>query len=127
MATATRAAGEVSFRSAEEMEEVLDRVLSQVDADEKAGPLLRATGMRLRLRCPDVDFAVNIAASEDPGRCIGWTFAKQPPWEPKLELTMSSAPDERPTPTTTRENAPRIRWRACGMSWRDNTACFRAQ
>jgi hypothetical protein len=89
--TATPTAGQVSFGSAGEMEEVLDRVLSQVDADEKAGPLLRATGMRLRLRCPDIDFAVNIAASEDPGRCIEWTFAKQSPWEPKLELTMSSS------------------------------------
>ena len=91
MATTTRTARQVSFRSAEEMEEVLDRVLSQVDEDEKAGPLLRATGMRLRFRCPDLDFAVNIAASEGSGCCIEWTFAKRPPWEPRLELTMSAS------------------------------------
>ena len=91
MPAATRTKGEVSFRSVEEMEEVLDRVLSQVDDDDKAGPLLRATGMRLRLRCPDLDFAVNIAASEGSGCCIEWSFAKRPPWEPKLELTMSSS------------------------------------
>jgi hypothetical protein len=91
MSTATtRTAGEVGFRSAAEMEEVVDRVLSRVDADDKTGPLLRATGMRLRLRCPDLDLAVNIAASEDSDRCIEWTFAKRAPWKPKLELTMSS-------------------------------------
>jgi hypothetical protein len=91
MATATRTAGEVSFRSVEEMEEILGRVLSQVDEDDKAGPLLRATGMRLRLRCPDLDFAITIAASEDADCCIEWTFAKRAPWEPRLELTMSSS------------------------------------
>jgi hypothetical protein len=89
--TATRTAGDVTFGSAEEMEEVLDRVLSQVDDDDKAGPLLRATGMRLRFRCPDLDFAVNIAASEGSDRCIEWTFAKRAPWTPRLELTMSSS------------------------------------
>jgi hypothetical protein len=91
MATATRTRGKARFRSAAEMREILDRVLTQVDADEKAGPLLRATHMRLTLRCPDLDLAVNIAASQDAERCIEWTFSGRAPWEPKLELTMSSA------------------------------------
>jgi hypothetical protein len=91
MATATPTRGKAKFRSAAEMREILDRVLTRVDADEQAGPLLRATGMRLRLRCPDLDLAVNIAASNDPDRCIEWTFADRRPWEPRLELIMSSA------------------------------------
>jgi hypothetical protein len=90
MATATRTAGQAKFRSAEEMREVLDRVLETVNASEVTGPLLRATGMRLRLRCPDMDVAVNIAGSDDPDSCIEWTFSDRPSWEPKLELTMDS-------------------------------------
>jgi hypothetical protein len=91
MATATRSGGAARFRSAEEMREILDRVLSAVDADEDAGPLLRATGMRLSLICPDLDLAVNIAASDDPDSCIEWSFSDSPQWKPKLELTMSSS------------------------------------
>ena len=91
MGAATRTDQRASFRSAEEIEEILDRVLSRVDADEKAGPLLHATGMRLRLRCPDLDFAVNIAASEGTECCLEWSFAKRPPWKARLELTMDSS------------------------------------
>jgi hypothetical protein len=90
MATATRTRAKAKFRSAEEMREILDRVLSQVDEDDRAGPLLQATRMRLRLRCPDLEIAVNIAASEEPDSFIEWTFSERAPWEPKLELTMAS-------------------------------------
>jgi hypothetical protein len=91
MVTATRTGGRVGFRSADELREVLDRVLSRVDRDEVAGPLLRATGMRLRLSCPDLDVAVNIAASDRPDARIEWDFSEQPSWKPKLVLTMGSA------------------------------------
>ena len=90
MATATRSRAQAKFRSAEELREILERVLSRVDESERAGPVLRATGMRLRLRCPDLGFAVNIAASESADSCISWSFAKRTPWKPKLELTMAS-------------------------------------
>ena len=91
MATATRSGGAARFRSAEEMREILDRALSAANADEEAGPLLRATGLRLRLICPDLDVAVNIAASDDSDSCIEWSFSDVPEWKPKLELTMSSS------------------------------------
>lgn len=91
MATATRSREEAKFRSADELREILDRVLSLVDRNERAGPILRATGMRLRLRCPDLGLAVNIAASDSPDSCVSWSFAKRAPWKPKLELTMASA------------------------------------
>lgn len=91
MATATASRANVEFRSAEEMREVLDRVLSEVDRSDTAGPALRATGMRLRLRISDLGLAVNIAASDDPDSCISWSFAERAPWKPKLELTMGSA------------------------------------
>lgn len=90
MATATESGARVRYRSAEEMREVVDRVLAQVDGDERSGPLLHATGMRLRLRIPDLDLAVNICASDAPEHCIRWSFAKRAPWKPRLELTMES-------------------------------------
>jgi hypothetical protein len=91
MTTATRTGPAPRFRDAGEMRELLDRVLTEVDGDEKAGPLLRATGMRMRLRCPDLDVDVNIGASEDPAHYVEWSFEGDPPWKPKLELTMDSA------------------------------------
>jgi hypothetical protein len=91
MVTATRTGGRVAFRSADELREVLDRVLSRIDHDEVAGPLLRATGMRLRLICPDLPATVTIAASEGPDACIEWSFSERPSWSPKLVLTMGSA------------------------------------
>lgn len=91
MPAATRSGDRVSFGSAKEMHEILDRVLTLVDGDQRAGPLLRATGMRLRLEVPDLKLAANIAASEDPEHCIAWSFAARPPWEPRLELRMGSA------------------------------------
>jgi hypothetical protein len=91
MATATSAAAQARFTSADQMREILDRVLARINDDDSAGPLLRATEMRLRLRCPDLDVAVNIAASGDPDSHIQWTFDERPEWEPRLELTMNSA------------------------------------
>ena len=91
MPTATRTGSEVRFRSANEMRELLDRVLSKVDGDDQSGPLLRATGMHMRLRFPDLELAINIAASEDPEHYVEWSFDVTPPWEPKLEMTMDSA------------------------------------
>ncbi len=91
MPTVTRTGADTLFRSADEMRELLDRVLTEVDADDQAGPLLRATAMHMRLSIPDLDLAVNISASEDPQHYVEWSFDTTPPWEPKLELTMDSA------------------------------------
>jgi hypothetical protein len=91
MATATRTGSEARFASADQMREIIDRVLRRINDDDTAGPLLRATGMRLRLNCPDLGLAVNIAASRDPDSHIEWTFDERPGWEPRLELTMNSA------------------------------------
>jgi hypothetical protein len=89
-AAATRARGGRRFRSAEEMREVLDRVLTVVNRDENAGPLLQATGMRFRLRCPELKLVLSIAASERSGSYIEWSFSGSVGWKPRLELTMGS-------------------------------------
>jgi hypothetical protein len=78
------------FRSVEELEEVLNRALAEVDADERSGSLLRATGMRLRFRFPDAGTVLNLAASEEGGHHVRWAFSDDVDWEPKLELTMDT-------------------------------------
>jgi hypothetical protein len=76
--------------SAEQLRELLDRTLTELDADERLGPLIRATGIRLRLECPDVGLVLNVAASEGPERHLRWAFSDDVDWEPRLELRMSS-------------------------------------
>jgi hypothetical protein len=76
--------------SATEFRELLDEVLSQLDADEKSGPLLRATGLRVRFDFPDLGMVLNVAASEEPGHHLRWEFSDAVDWEPKLNLSMDS-------------------------------------
>ena len=85
-ATATRSRNS----SATEFRELLDEVLSELDADEKAGPVLRATGMRVRFDFPDLGMVLNVAASEAPGHHLRWEFSDAVDWEPKLNLSMDS-------------------------------------
>src|SRR5688572_24025286 len=76
--------------SAGQMREALSAALERADADDAGGPLLRATGMRLRLHLTDVGLVVIVAASDDPERCIEWRFGDDSPWEAKLDLSMDS-------------------------------------
>ena len=76
--------------SATEFRELLDEALSELDADEKSGPLLRAAGLRMRFDFPDLGLVLNVAASEDPGHHLRWEFSDAVDWEPKLNLSMDS-------------------------------------
>ena len=77
--------------SAAELRDLLDQALSEVDADARSGSLLRAAGLRVRFRFPDVDLVLNVAPSEEGAHHLRWTFSNRPRWEPKLELIMDSA------------------------------------
>lgn len=92
MATATvaRAAEDVGYRSAEELCEVLDRLLGAVDGDERVGPMLRAARVRVRLEFTDLKVALNLASAESEDCCVEWDFAERPPWHSKLTLKMDS-------------------------------------
>jgi hypothetical protein len=74
--------------SATEFKELLDEALSELDADERAGPLLRAAGLRMRFEFPDLGMVLNVAASEDPRHHLRWKFSDAVDWEPKLNLRM---------------------------------------
>ena len=89
-ATVAKATGEVAFRSRAELREVLERLLENIDTDEKVGPLLRAAHVRTRLEFTDVRLALNLASSDGEKHCVEWTFGSSAPWKPKLILRMES-------------------------------------
>ena len=76
--------------SAAQLRDLLDRALAKVDADDEAGSLLRATGLRARLRIPDLGVVLDVEPSEEGGHHLTWTFSESPGREPKLELIMDS-------------------------------------
>jgi len=76
--------------SASEFRRLLDETLRAVNSDERVGPLVRATGMRLRLELPDLKLVLNVAPGEEPGSHLRWKFADDVGWEPRLKLTMDS-------------------------------------
>jgi hypothetical protein len=74
---------------AAEFQAVLDDVLTETDADDQAGPLLRAAGPRIRFEFPDLPLVLNLAATED-GSHLSWRFSDAVEWKPKLTLRMDS-------------------------------------
>ena len=73
----------------DQLRAALDSTLTAVDADERLGPLIGATRLRMRLEFTDLDMALNVAAA-DGGRNLVWSFDHDPGWPPKLTLRMSS-------------------------------------
>jgi hypothetical protein len=90
-AVAERPPREIAFRSIDELREVGDRLMAIVDADERIGPMFRATRSRTRFEYTDYDLALNVASRlDDPDHCIDWNFDDEPPWHPRITLRMSS-------------------------------------
>jgi hypothetical protein len=83
-AAATRSPSATEYRA------LLDQALSELDADDKSGPLLRAAGLRIRLEFPDLDLVLDVAASEEPAHHLRWSFSDAVDWQPKLSLRMDS-------------------------------------
>src|SRR6188472_4383551 len=73
-----------------ELRPLLDETLADLDADDRAGSLLRAAGLRLRFQFPDLGMVLNVAPSEEAGHHLRWSFSDAGDWEPKLELVMDS-------------------------------------
>lgn len=66
----------------------LERAISQAAGDERIGPLLGATKLRMRFHFSDANLSLNLAADTGP-QSLQWTFGEVE-WTPKLELTMDS-------------------------------------
>ena len=73
-----------------EFRELLERVLTEVDGDERIGALMRAADIRLRFRFGDLDLTLDVAASDDEHHHLRWSFDEDVDWSPKLELEMDS-------------------------------------
>jgi hypothetical protein len=79
-----------SATAAAEFRALLNNVLRETDADEHAGPLLRAAGLRVRFEFPDLPFVLNVATTEDRDHHLTWRFDDEVDWKPKLTLRMDS-------------------------------------
>jgi len=73
----------------EDFRAALERALAEADGDERIGPRLRATRMRLRFEFPDCGMVLNVAAGSD--EVLRWAFSDEGDWSPQLELRMDSA------------------------------------
>ena len=74
---------------AAQLRAALERTLDAVDADERLGPLIGATRLRMRFEFTDLGTALNVAAGEGD-RNLSWSFDDDPGWDPKLTLRMTS-------------------------------------
>jgi hypothetical protein len=93
MATATRARqaqGSNATPRAAELVRALERTLAEADADDRVGPAIAATHLRLRIELTDLDLALNIASDEGDHN-LSWSFDDDPGWTPKLVLRMPAA------------------------------------
>jgi hypothetical protein len=82
---------EPSFRSAEELREVLDRLLTAIDQDPVIGPSLRSARVPHRFVLTDLGVVLNVASSEKGDHCLRWEFSDEVDWKPALTLEMDSA------------------------------------
>jgi len=91
-ATATSTAPRASTATVRpaEFRAALEQALAEADADQRIGPLIAATKLRLRFEFPDCELMLNVAAAEGDHNII-WSFGEQHGWTPKLELEMDSS------------------------------------
>ena len=67
----------------------LELALAAADEDERLGPRLRASEIRVRLEFPDCGVVLNLWA--EGHRALRWAFSDEVGWRPDLELTMDSS------------------------------------
>jgi hypothetical protein len=74
----------------EEFRAALEEALTAAEADDRIGPLIAATKLRITFRFTDVGLTLNVAAGDPQDRNLSWSWGENS--EPsKLELTMDSA------------------------------------
>jgi hypothetical protein len=80
-----------AFRSPKEFREVMERIFSLMDEDPDMGPRLRDADVPQRFEFDDLDLVVNIrAAPPDESTNLVWVWSDDVPWEPKVQMSMSS-------------------------------------
>jgi hypothetical protein len=87
MAPATTTATEQASSTLEDFRSALDLALTEADADERLGPLLSATHLRMRFEFTDAGLGLNVAAGEE-GHNLSWSFGAAT-WPARFVLSMS--------------------------------------
>jgi hypothetical protein len=81
----------MSFKSAQECREVMDKVFGMMSTDPEMGPKLRDAQTPQRFEFPDFDLVVNITATDGDGEeCLRWEWTDDVDWEPEVKMTMDS-------------------------------------
>ena len=81
----------MSFKSAAEFREVMDKVFTMMSTDPDMGPKLRDAETPQRFEFPDLDLVVNITYTEDGGeQNLRWEWTDDVAWEPEVKMTMDS-------------------------------------
>jgi SCP-2 sterol transfer family len=81
----------VSFESAQEFREVMDKVFGMMSTDPEMGPKLRDAETPQRFEFPDVDLVVNVTYADGGGdQNLRWEWTDDVPWEPEVKMTMDS-------------------------------------
>jgi hypothetical protein len=78
------------YRSAGELREILDSVISEIDADPEDGPRLRMVAAPLRIEVRDLKLVFNLAPDDGGQHCVVWDFSRRSHSTPKLMLAMNS-------------------------------------
>ena len=82
----------MSFRSASEFREVMDRVFTLMSTDPDMGPRLRDAEAPQRFEFPDLDMVVNITYAPEvtDEHNLRWEWSDDVDWKPEIEMTMDS-------------------------------------
>jgi hypothetical protein len=88
-ARANRSRGKRGFRSATELREILDAVLTDIDADPEDGPRLQACACPLQFEFTDLKLVLNVSPAERGEHWVRWDF-KSSGAHPQLRLSMDS-------------------------------------
>jgi hypothetical protein len=80
-----------TFRSPDELKEVLDKTFTIMSEDPEMGPKLKDADTPQRFEFTDLDLVVNIrAAREGEEGNLAWQWSDEVDWEPKVRMTMSA-------------------------------------
>jgi hypothetical protein len=82
----------VSFKSADEFREVMDRVFDLMSTDPDMGPKLRDARTPQRFEFPDLDLVCNVTYADEvsDGQNLRWEWSDSVGWEPEVEMKMDS-------------------------------------
>src|SRR2546423_1112173 len=80
----------MSFESAKEFREVIDKVFTMMSTDPEMGPKLRDAETPQRFEFPDLDLVVNVTYNEDGEQNLRWEWTDDVDWESDVQMTMDS-------------------------------------